>query len=150
MIVVASICGPVGAATGGGGGGGGGAALLPQKDMVRIVDVGCTRSARPGITTPRFFQDSTAESRPKEVGVRSYDGSGSNGRVVVGQSRLQEEGGGRDTDPLLLSADRNSRSRPQGFTVGRQEKCSRGTTLLWGLLTIRHRYIRSFAMCCAF
>lgn len=38
-MVVASICGPVATITGGAGGGGG-AGLLPQKDMVRIVDVG--------------------------------------------------------------------------------------------------------------
>lgn len=39
--------------------------------------------------------------------------------VVVGQVRTKEEGGGRDTDLAQLSADRNLRSRPQGFTTGR-------------------------------
>lgn len=44
------------------------------------------------------------------------------GPMVVftwGRSCSKEEGGGRDTDLSEMSADRNSRSRPQGFTAGR-------------------------------
>ena len=66
--VVASICGPVAAITGGaGGGGGGGAGLLPQKDMVRIVESGVRAGTRPGIVSPRCFRSAAEESqmRPK-------------------------------------------------------------------------------------
>lgn len=68
-IVVASICGPAAATTGGGGGGrGGGAGLLPQKDMVRILDVGVRSfGAYFSALPPRLDRRNSNEAQKKLV-----------------------------------------------------------------------------------